>query len=806
MIELIRRIAEIAVQEEQKSSSLLLHGEESFDDNRSAGGGASEVNITGNGSNMVFEYFCEVNVVNLLINIATGFSFVGQDRSAEDDFRNQDSLEFIRNESTDTNDAVVSLGSASFESHIEPTNLLFLPKRLPSVRIAIQVLQSISILIQNVKMSTSLYLILSNNKVNDLINLPLDSYAAAETFQQKHASLINHENGHGGSSGELSELTNIFISFLKSLTMKMNPETLQFYLTYPSMSSSSSSVFSSSKDKKSYCMSFISTSPSKQQQVDLNQIKFPLYERALQFCNPEEDPFVRVTAMNLCLNTLRLATDGDESATDSHNEEQRNEALHEQNANNEVKDTNINNAAELDTDKSNDENRPDRRKNPGTTSKLPFFERAAVCHYVCQPSRVQSLSAGIFTRLASLCGKVEETIRTLDRIDRALSACFTTVDKYNKEYSGDKSSTDKTGPINTEEVQKKIKLLQSERVKLVKHFLGDTVSDFQDELFLLEDVLKVGLVPLNEQIIEMMFPTVIYPLVLTPLHNFIKQNKRQPTEEGGATEPNPFSDRFEKHMSRPVSRGASSSETDSSLAKSALFMIASIYHYITHKELLQLLMTALLHPLTPEISNAYTIVKNHPDIMVQDAHRCSRIKTDALNQNEGGSLYTYGRENIKNDLGKVTSKGFLRHDCVFVFCPILSDIFEWSMVGSLPNGVPKHLTPNRYRRTLLSCLSGTDGMAELQALAVYAIDAIVSTMRDEVLDCIIFGTKILDEVEFRSSTPVTSDESLASDTASAVSASDDFAFSATVSQHMVEFIASMCVGVITAAISYDGKF
>jgi len=818
MVELIRRIAEITVQEEQKyssSSSSWLPSEKSLN-GASVAPNDSDSMIHGDdtkkedrpivmnnvGGNDVFEYFCEANVVSLFINIATGFAFTNQDHEDVEDLQNQDSLEFLQNESIDTNDAVADgLGNLSFDSSGNVT--LLSSKRLPSVRIAIQVLQSMSILIQNVTMSTSLYLILSYNKVNELINLPLDSYAAAEKDQQEeekmnhvHNNMAMDDDLNYGSSavGEFSELTNIYISFLKSLTMKMNAETLQFYLTYPSYLS----------QEGSHRAAYNESSPYKQKAIDFNQIQFPLYERALKFCNPDVDPFVRVTAMNLCLNTLRLATDGDPLPPDgdcsfiSEGGKQVNPPTTPQKSSN---------AASVTND-SLDNDRPDRQRNPRTTSKLPFRERLAISHYVCQPSRVQHLSAGIFTRLASLCGKVEETIRTLDRIDRALSSCFLTVDKCARESDSDAKlqadgRSSKNEGVSTsvhDDIQKKIKILQSERIKVVKHFLGDTVSDFQDELFLLEDVLKVGLIPLNEQIIEMMFPTVIYPLVLTPLHNFIKQNKRSVADEGGPHEPDPFSDRFEKHMSRPISRGASPSDSDSSLAKAALFVTAAIFHFITHKELLQLLMTALLHPLSPEISNACTIVHTNPNILFQDDNGYTHIKTDSCIENdEGLYLYKFGRDTANGNYGKMKSKGVVRQDCVFVFCPILSDIFEWSIAGSMLNGVPDNLTPNRYRRTLLSCLSGTDGMAELQSLAVYAIDAIVSTIDREILNCIIFGKHIFEEAEFRASETVENDESPASDTAS-----NDIAFSTSISQHMVEFIASMCVSVITAAISYDG--
>jgi Uncharacterised conserved protein. len=426
MVELIRRVAEIAVQEEQKSSSVWLRGDEksstmgdteakhnntrpnSVNGHNEKGDNAAVLWNHGVG-NVVFEYFCEVNVVSLFINIATGFAFTDQERQdadeMDDDLQTQDSLDISRNDSIDTNDAVASssIGNISFDSQGLPhSRVSFTPNRLATVRIAIQVLQSMSILIQNVTMSTSLYLILSNNKVNELINLPLDAYAAAEKYQEKmNASSINdhHEDtsphGHGSLShlGEYSELTSIFISFLKSLTMKMNSETLQFYLTYPSSLSASN------------------------EHSDFNQIQFPLYERALEFCNPDVDSFVRVTAMNLCLNTLRLATDG--------------EPLPPNNDEDDSDDDCVQTSGHDDTALHHD--RPDRHRNPGTTSKLPFRERLAISHYVCHPSRVQNLSAGIFTRLASLCGKVEETIRTLDRIDRALSSCFMTVDECARE-------------------------------------------------------------------------------------------------------------------------------------------------------------------------------------------------------------------------------------------------------------------------------------------------------------------------------------------------------------------------------------
>jgi hypothetical protein len=749
IVEVIRRISEIVVLGEQRAAAKLL-GEDETADTSIENSSASVVQ-----DNDVFEYFCEKNVIGDIINIATGAAFM--DAPAHQNLPG-DSLEFAS-----STDSVIN--GTSKERFIRPSDH---PIQLPPLSITIQAIQSISILVQNVKMTTSLYLLLSNNKVNDLINLPLQLYSYAERHHQEDQSAASaSERLRAGSMqdmvAESSELTNIFVAFLKSLAMKMNPETLQFYLTYPVQE------------------------PGSTKDIDFGDIQFPLYERALQFCNPDEDPFVRVTAMNLCLNTLRLATNGNSLGAPAFEDHQ---------------DGNFNSASDGKYGSVDIDDRPDMKKNPKATSSLPFRERLAVAHYVCAPSRVQSLCAGIFTRLATLCGNVEESIRSMERIDRGISARFVSIDNHRKSSS---AAIDRTSTL-IEEEKKEIEKLQSKRIKVVKHFLGDIVSDFQDEMFLLEDVLNVGLVPLNEQIIEMMFPTVIYPLVLTPLHNFIKR-----VSSGETSEVNPFGPKpLTKHFSRPLSRGGAitASECDSSLAKSALFVIASIYHFISHEEILHLLLTALLHPLAPDVTTATTVSQRTPDIVYEDENGTIHIKTDKLQEYSSSNFYKYGCSGGNGSSTNGGYRGDPRHDCIFVFAPILSEIFEWSVNGQTSKSPPENLTRNRYRRTLLSCLSGTDGMAELQSLAVYAIDAMVSTLGKDVLDNIIFGTKIHREIEFRSAAPLDEDgdESDESDTASAFSTSvASTVHSVSTSNHMLEFIACMSVSVIAATISFDGK-
>ena len=775
IVEVIRRISEIVVLGEQRAAAKFFG--ELEDETVVTSLDNHSVNISVTNENDVFDYFCEKNVIGSIVSIATGTAFSDHHPSTipHVDSTTGELLEFAS-----SIDSVVN-GRAKERSR--PPSSDHQPIQLPPLRITIQAIQSISILIQNVKMTTSLYLLLSNNRVNDLINLPLDLYACAERNRQEEQSLAEASARMDGSSSaasdmingnsahdvaESSELTNIFVAFLKSLAMKMNPETLQFYLTYPLQEPGSSGSSGGGNG-------------SSAQEIDFAGIQFPLYERALHFCNPDEDPFVRVTAMNLCLNTLRLATTGGNGRSDG-------KLYSKQHA--------------------SGDDRPDMKKNPTATSSLPFRERLAIAHYVCAPGRVQSLCAGIFTRLATLCGKVEESIRSMERIDRGISARFMSIDNHRKSPQKQKGKKNDSSPTKQkmDEEKKEIEKLQSKRIKVVKNFLGDISQDFQDEMLLLEDLLRVGLVPLNEQIIEMMFPTVIYPLVLTPLHNF--QRASSSSEGEVFKSPRPLT----KHFSRPLSRGGgiTATECDSSLAKSALFVIASIYHFISHEELLHLLLTALLHPLAPDVTSATTVTQQSAEIVYEDGHGNINIKTDQLQDETSEKFYTFGCTggNFSGGANGDYRRSDPRNDCVFVFAPILSEIFKWSVhVGK--SSAPENLTRNRYRRTLLSCLSGTDGMAELQSLAVYAIDAMVSTLGKDVLDNIIFGTKIHRQIEFRSAAPLDEDESESDDSDSASAFSTSVAstvYSVSTSSHMLEFIACMSVSVISATISFDGKY
>ena len=88
-----------------------------------------------------------------------------------------------------------------------------------------QAIQSVCILIQNVSRSVSMYTLLSNNIMNQMIDLPLGRYRYATAVlrrkQQQRMDDSDHEyqqqQDHlSFADPELSELTTHFVTFLKS--------------------------------------------------------------------------------------------------------------------------------------------------------------------------------------------------------------------------------------------------------------------------------------------------------------------------------------------------------------------------------------------------------------------------------------------------------------------------------------------------------------------------------------------------------------------------------------------------------------
>ena len=111
--------------------------------------------------------------------------------------------------------------------------------------VQVQVIQSMSILVQNMTNETAVYYLLSNNHINDIIRYGFDF--------------------------SCEELQDWFASFLKALSLRLNTKTVQFFFNQP-------------------------------------RATFPLYTRALDFVNHQE-PMVRIAMRTLTLNVYRVQDD-----------------------------------------------------------------------------------------------------------------------------------------------------------------------------------------------------------------------------------------------------------------------------------------------------------------------------------------------------------------------------------------------------------------------------------------------------------------------------------------------------------------
>ena len=91
-------------------------------------------------------------------------------------------------------------------------SLILLQKTSSSPRLVLQVLQTLYILIQNLRSKTALYYICSNNHVNDLVTLSFD-------FEDE-------------------EVLGYYINLLKSISLQLTTKTAQFFFhgeVFPAM-------------------------------------------------------------------------------------------------------------------------------------------------------------------------------------------------------------------------------------------------------------------------------------------------------------------------------------------------------------------------------------------------------------------------------------------------------------------------------------------------------------------------------------------------------------------------------------------
>jgi hypothetical protein len=711
-------------------------------------------------------------------------------------------------------------------------------KYLPPLSIATQSIQSVSILIQNVSRATSLYLLLSNNRVNDLIRLPLDLYKLAEldmmdrgkvtTKGQQQQQQMRRMNIATYTSPEISELTTHFVSFLKSLAMRVNAETLQFFLSFPMVSNhrtviagggddggsgeeeeeggnrscddednndekiSSSAAAATADDtatnpsldepNKNLSPKRATTNRQPSYMEQRQNVDFPLYARALEFCSPEQDSFVRVTAMNVCMNIIRLAT---------------------------VEETGNGNNHDDDSDNNDDDSTHSNVVPTGALHEaitLPLQDRIAIAHYACHPRRVSDLVSPLCSRLTSQFGQVEGTVRSLEELNNNAT-------KKKVSTTPDRKKGDKNDEM---------------RDRLTDQ-IRDLIANVQDELLLLDDLLKVGLISLNEQAIEMMLATFVYPMLLQPLllplHRFSSSKNgsasqdetpkkaRKPTITLQSPPPlsskkaddtkissNPESDSASINNASP-SHGKdlhSSDEMDLAPSKTALFGLSVIFHAVSNPTFCHLLLTALLHPLSPQASGGL-VISCAPQItlpVVEESGEGDTISTGnsqlEIRMEENQMRLSKRNEDFQQivpvyNFGTRDEETEKENDdamntCIFILAPALVDMIRnHTGLSGLSDDAAKPIDreatptrPNPYRNILISAINGSEEMASLQALAVAAVQSALQSIVDKsIFKRILFASKQLD-----------------------VSNEEDHS--------VAETLRSLCQSVVNKSVTYDG--
>jgi Uncharacterised conserved protein len=149
----------------------------------------------------------------------------------------------------------------------------------------IQLLQTLSILIENIRHQNHIYFLLSNNHINSLITYRFD---------------FEHE-----------ELLAYYVSLLKALSLKLNPSTVQFFYNNESRQRGlAASAAASSKGEtvpKVQDPEETATSPNNRRTASLSSIShdFPLYTEAIKFFNHKET-MIRIAVRTLTLNVYRV--------------------------------------------------------------------------------------------------------------------------------------------------------------------------------------------------------------------------------------------------------------------------------------------------------------------------------------------------------------------------------------------------------------------------------------------------------------------------------------------------------------------
>ena len=254
------------------------------------------------------------------------------------------------------------------------------------------------------------------------------------------------------------------------------------------------------------------------------------------------------------------------------------------------------------------------------------------------------------------------------------------------------------------------------------------------------DILQVGLTVLNEQLIEMMFATFVYPLLLQPL--LLYYQRLSPALEQTRSS---FSDHPFGGYDGDVKRVEEMIATASGPAKTALFTLASVFQFLSNRALLRLMYTTLFHPLSPDSTSVPT-VRSRLEVSTVDYRGRRTIRLDPaqleseLIPNER-TTYEFGtdprnRRRSKTKLTPEEEDDETCEKCVFVLAPALAEVLEYR---GQDFGLIARAKRNPYRLALLHCLQVPDDFSDMRNLAVCVFDSALKLFDGTFIAQILYG-------------------------------------------------------------------
>lgn len=321
---------------------------------------------------------------------------------------------------------------------------------------------------------------------------------------------------------------------------------------------------------------------------------------------------------------------------------------------------------------------------------------------------------------------------------------------------------------------------------------------------------------LNEQIIEMMLATFVYPLLLQPLLLYVQREVEN--KNVSPDDPLPIVGLSPIHRREAVTFHAAAP------AKTALFSLGSVFHLVTNGPLLRLLFTALFHPLAPDASGEI-MFRAKPDVttVAVDGSMAVRVDNEAETYPGDAGLLPYFRKTYKfgKDTGhRSTSQrsmnnfidGSADEMCVFVLSPALAEVLEFRAGEA---ALLARTRPNPYRRAVLTCVAMPQHESDFGPLSVATMDAALSAFDERFVGEILFGSGLKrfdddlplderqsdsalaraeDDRDMGSARPISSRRSLQSSSVASIG-----------SDTVSEVIAALCASVMSAVPGVSGK-